>query len=170
MRCAPTWAATMWHRWLVTAGLLILAALAVLLAFRAPAGAVTPAGQQRCATQAAEAAILCIPTPLNGTGLQITDNHGTWGQLGTPLMVTDRYGAPMMWVNASGLYSGGDGRPKDGGEVCVTYGVMREAACLTPAGDLVLTATGPHGQGRSVTLTPADIRFLHRLEKRDHVR
>jgi len=94
-------------------------------------------------------------------GQVIVDAPGT--RLTTPWLVTDYTGAPMAWVNLFGLYSGGDGGKMAGGELGVTYGTKYVIAKLTPEGTLVLQPTGPSGPtGPPVTLTAADIEWLHR--------
>lgn len=94
-------------------------------------------------------------------GQEITDSPGRNGCVSTPWMVTDHTGAPMAWVNCYGLYSGGaPGFP--GGLICTTRDLVN-AACLTPdTGTLELfDAQGRH----PVTLTRADIIYLHHLER-----
>jgi hypothetical protein len=89
------------------------------------------------------------------------------GHTGPQFTVEDKNGAPMAWVNLYGLYSGGDGGLMPGGLVCVTYKTSASVACLTPEGDLTLTPTGKNGPtGPARTLTPADINWLHKAEKR----
>ncbi|SRR6266851_4043671 len=84
---------------------------------------------------------------------------------GTPWLITDKNGAPMAWVNLYGLYSGGDGNAMPGGLICVTYGVLKTSACLTPVGTLTLTPTDTSGPtGPTETLTAHDIGFVHCLE------
>ena len=86
---------------------------------------------------------------------------------GPQFTVEDKNGAPMAWVNLYGLYSGGDGGLMPGGLVCVTYKTSASVACLTPEGDLTLTPTGKNGPaGPARTLTPGDINWLHKAEKR----
>jgi hypothetical protein len=86
---------------------------------------------------------------------------------GPQFTVEDKNGAPMAWVNLYGLYSGGDGGLMPGGLVCVTYKTSASVACLTPEGDLTLTPAGKNGPaGPARTLTPADINWLHKAEKR----
>jgi len=151
-------------RALATAAAMILAAGAA----GACTSAVTSraAALQRCATSKPEYAATCIQTPDSRTGLQVTDNAGSIGQLGTPFEVTDHNGAPMAWVNITGLWSGGDGRNRDGGAICVSYKTTGAAACLLPDGDLQLTPTDASGpSGAPVTLTPRDIRWLHRRDR-----
>lgn len=122
--------------------------------------------QHRCNTTAQEYAKVCIPTPLAGTGLEITDNNGLLGQLGTPLWIADHNGAPMLYDNITGLYSGGDGKISDGGNICITDRIWRVSACLYANGDLLLRQTFPDGsQGFTGILTPLDIRFLNCLTK-----
>lgn len=108
----------------------------------------------------------CIMMPAASTprvGQEITAGSGS--NPGTPWMITDYKGAPMAWVNWYGLYSGGDGGKMPGGLICVTYGTRSTSACLTPQGTLQLQVTGPDGPtGPVVTLTPADITYLHSLE------
>jgi hypothetical protein len=78
----------------------------------------------------------------------------------TPWMITDKSGAPMAWVNLYGLYSGGvKGLP--GGLICVTYGVLKTVACMTPDGTLELSSD--NGQTHE-TLTAQDIAWIHSHE------
>lgn len=123
--------------------------------------------QHRCQTTAVEYARECISTPLGSTGLQITDNNAAhFNLLGTPFEITDHNGAPMLYDSISGLYSGGDGNPKDGGNICITDRIWQISSCLYANGDLLLRQTNPDGsQGFTGILTPLDIRFLDCLEQ-----
>ena len=152
--------------------LVVFAVLAALFAGAACGASHTPkasAAELSCPVTGAGQYVSCVRVPDASpeVGQQITDATGSNGCADTPWMVTDYQGAPMAWVNCYGLYSGGDGGRMPGGLICVSYGVTSYAACLTPTGTLELTPTGPHGPtGPTVTLTPADIRFLHHLEAR----
>lgn len=139
----------------------LAAAAAVPLAF----GLAGPAcaAVSSCVTTGAGAPVQCVAMPAASqpeVGQEIQAGSGT--DPGTPWMITDKNGAPMAWVNLYGMYSGGDGGKDPGGLICVTDGVLRTVACLTPRGTLTLSSDG----GKThVTLTAGDIRFLRKLER-----
>lgn len=103
----------------------------------------------------------CVQTPSGGIGQELVAAAGP--DTGTPWMVTDPNGLPMAWVNLYGLYSGGSNNGSGpGGLICVTNGLSKAVACLTPQGTLWLQ---PPGAAAPVALTARDIRYLHRLER-----
>lgn len=134
--------------------------VAIVLTFALGGNCARAAASSSCPVTGAGPYSRCIDMPASATprvGQEITAGNGS--NPGTPWMVTDSHGAPMAWVNLYGLYSGGDGGKMPGGLICVTDGTAATVACLTPEGTLQL------GEGSNrVTLTPADIRFLHRLK------
>jgi hypothetical protein len=117
----------------------------------------TSAAPARHATAApCPAGYTCINTHL------LVRDPGTGSGYANQLLVEDRNGAPMLWVSLFGLYSGGE-------PVCVTGLRLQPLACIG----------GPQGsyggrpvvvlydaRGRPVTLTVADLAWLHRAEKR----
>jgi len=118
-----------------------------------------------CVVTGAGAPVACVvmpPATVPTVGEQIMDSSGNPG---TPWMVTDHNGAPMAWVNIYGFYSAGaPGFP--GGLICTTK-ILQNAACLTPnTGTLELYDSTGHNP---VSLTYADIQFLHQLESLNRV-
>jgi hypothetical protein len=92
-------------------------------------------------------------------GLVIRDDAGPVPD--NPFLITDHNNAPMFWINLFGAFSGGE-------PVCVTGLRLQPVACLggplgSYGGRPVVVLYGPGGG--HVTLTMADIRFLHRQER-----
>lgn len=93
-----------------------------------------------------------------GIGVEIVTNDGP--NPGTPLMIEDHNGAPMFWCNLYGCYSGGDWGAEPGGLICVSNGVLANAACLTPTGTLELYRQ----DGTKQVLKSTDITWIHQQE------
>jgi len=135
----------------------ILLAGAALVIAAGVTGAVLVTAPTSAATgPACPAGYACVPAHL------LVRDPGGGSGYASQLLVEDRSGAPMLWDSVFGLYSGGE-------PVCVTGLRLQPLACLGgPQGSyggraaLVLY----DAQGRPVTLTAADVAWLHRAEKR----
>lgn len=147
---------------IVVIGLVAIVVAAAVIVLVASACAASASSRPRAVARET------VTTPLGGVGLRIVDNRGNLGQLGTPLEVDDWHHDPMAWVNLQGLWSGGNGQVRQGGNIYVSWRTSSYAAMLAANGTLTLRPCNASRCGRPETLTPRMIAFLAALMRKDH--